>query len=243
MLARIRRSPFLRGVVARLGAGYIRLIMRTTRWRYDGEANRDALRSGRGKWIVPVWHGRVMLIPGERTKVLNATALISANRDGDIIAACVERFGVPAIRGSSRDRRKPDKEKGGAEVAAEAVALLTGPQDATLVLTPDGPRGPRMRCQPGVAAISARTGVAVMPFACAVNPGVLLSSWDRFLLPLPFGRGGIVFGDPIPAPADQGRETLEAHRRRIEEALNDVTRRADLLAGREPVEPAPEPAA
>lgn len=241
-LRTIRSSRVLRAAVASLGALYIRLIGASVRWRFEGTAARDAIRSGKGRYLVPVWHGRLLAIPTQKSRALNAHALISANRDGDIIAACVGKFDVPSVRGSSWNKDKADRDKGGREAMEAARALLTAHANVTVVLTPDGPRGPRMRCQKGVAALSAMTGVAVVPFAYATRRAKVLRSWDRFMVPFPFDRGAIVFGDPIPAPDKGDPATLEAHRMAIEAAVLAATYRADLICGRDPVAPATDPA-
>jgi lysophospholipid acyltransferase (LPLAT)-like uncharacterized protein len=95
-----------------------------------------------------------------------------------------------------------------------------------------------MRAQPGVAAISAATGAPVIPVSWASRRGRRFDSWDRFVLPIPFDRGLLIFGAPIPAPTESGPESIEAHRRRIETALNELTVRADSELGLQPVEPA-----
>ena len=99
-----------------------------------------------------------------------------------------------------------------------------------------------MRCQPGVALLSARSGAPIMPWAYATRRAKALRSWDRFLVPMPFDRGAMVFGDPIAPPTAEGPEALEAHRLRIEAALLDCARVADAAVGRAPVEPAMRPA-
>lgn len=241
-LRTIRSSRLLRAVVASLGAVYIRLVGWTVRWDHVGQANRDAIRSGKGRYLVPVWHGRLLAIPTQKSRALNAHALISANRDGDIIAACVAKFNVPSVRGSSWNKDKADRDKGGREAMEAARALLLRHQNITVVLTPDGPRGPRMRCQKGVAALSATTGTPVMPFAFATRRAKVLRSWDRFMVPFPFDRGVAVFCDPIPAPAQGDPASLEAHRLAIEAALLAATHRADVMCGRDPVAPDMTPA-
>ncbi|SDX84919.1 hypothetical protein SAMN05444336_11187 [Albimonas donghaensis] len=242
MLRQVRASPLLRSLVARLGAGYIRLVDVTCRWEVEGAASRALIRGASGRWIVPVWHGRLLIVPAEKTRAMNVLALISANRDGEIIAQCVERFGAAVLRGSSRDKRKPDKDKGGAAMAAEAIERLSVAEDMVLVLTPDGPRGPRMRAKPGVAGLAIATGVPVIPFAYAVAGGRVLGSWDQFVLPFPFGRGAKVFGEPIEPPSEPGHAAQEAFRAEIEAALNGVAARADSLVGRTPIPPDPAPA-
>jgi len=221
-------------------AAYIRLVQRTTRWRVEGEAARAQVLSGRGRYLGAVWHGRLLLLPNEKTPGHRVSAMISRSRDGEIIAAFAARFDVGAIRGSSGNPRKRRRDKGGAAAAREAVGFFERHEHATLIITPDGPRGPRMRCQPGIAALSAKLGIEVVPFASATRWSVALPSWDRMLAPLPFGRGAKVYGDLIAPPESDDAAAIEAHRRRIEAALNEVSARADRLAGRAPVTPDPE---
>lgn len=243
MALRLRASPVLRRLAAALGAAWIRLVERTTRWRVEGAETLAEVQAGRGRHLVLVWHGRVLMIPAEKRAGLEIHAMISANRDGDIIADCVARFGVPAIRGSARDPRKAEKDKRGGAAARAAVALLTGARPVSVAITPDGPRGPRQRVQPGVAAIAALSGAPAMPYAYSTRWGLRMGSWDRFHVPLPFGRGAKVIGPLVPPPAESTAEALEAHRRALEAALNAVTARADALVGRETPTPAAPPAA
>lgn len=240
MALRVRASPVLRRLAAGVGAAWIRLVEATTRWRVEGAETRARVLAGEERFLVLVWHGRVLMIPAEMRKPLEIHAMISANRDGDMIADVVGRFGVPAIRGSARDPRKAGKAKGGGAAARRAVALLTGARAVSVAITPDGPRGPRQRVQPGVAAIAALAGVAAVPYACSTRWGWRARSWDRFHVPLPFGRGAKVIGDPVPPPAEATAEALEAHRLALEAALNAVTARADALVGRETTAPAAE---
>ncbi len=235
LLRRLRSAPLGRRGIASLGAGYIALLHATTRWTMIGAENHALITSGKGKWLLAIWHGRFLATPPMKTPKFRCLAVISNNKDGEIIAATALRFGVESLRGSTWDRVK-NRDKGGRQAYDGAVEALGG--DGVIVaLTPDGPRGPRQRCQPGIAVLSAATQTAVVPFAYSARWGVNLGSWDRMLLAFPFGRGVKIFGDPIPPPADTGLEAVEAHRLAIEAALNEVTRRADEMCGRRPVAP------
>lgn len=231
----LRHSPRGRWVGARLAAGYIRLVTRTTRWTVLGRENLDALLARGGGFIPSIWHGRLFMSatfapPGRKT-----VAMISNNRDGDLIAAVVARFDVTAVRGSTYDHAK-QRDKGGAEAFHGAYAELCN-HAAVVAITPDGPRGPRMRAQPGVAALSIATGAPVLPVAFSVRRGLTLGSWDRFLLPLPFGRGVILYGPPQQPPAPGDPAALAAHLAAIEAATTAVTDQADDLCARPRVRP------
>jgi hypothetical protein len=196
-------------------------------------------RSGQGRAILAAWHGRLFLLPSEMAQGIDVHALISRNRDGEIIARVCALFGVPAIRGSSQDPAKPDRDRGGREALAAALGLLRGRGRALIALTPDGPRGPRMRCQPGVAVLAAATGTPVVPWTFSARPSRILGSWDAFLLPAPFARGVIAYGAVLHPPQDRSTASVEAFRQEIEAALTALTRDADAALGLATPEPGP----
>lgn len=212
------------------------LVHTTIRWTVLGAEHRDALVAGGGPFIAGFWHGRLLFSPFWAPRGRRTLAIISNNHDGALIAATVARFGVEAVRGSTSDPRKRFRNKGGH--AAFSTALTALESGAVVGITPDGPRGPRMRAQPGIAALSIAAQVPVLPVAFSTRRGRLLRGWDRFLVPLPFDRGWLVFGPPINPPPRGSDALLEAHRATVEAALNDVTATADRLADREALCPA-----
>jgi lysophospholipid acyltransferase (LPLAT)-like uncharacterized protein len=236
-LRSIRSSAFGRWAISSLGAGYIVLAHATTRWTIVGEENRARIVGGEGRWIVGLWHGRIMALPPEKTSRFPCYAIVSANKDGEIIAATLRRFGIGALRGSSWDRKK-NRDKGGREAFDAAAALLQENENMVIAFTPDGPRGPRQRCPHGIATRSVASGVPVIPLAWSTRRGRNLRSWDRMLLSWPFNRGVKIFGDPIVPPSDSSAGSIEKHRQAIEDALNALGRRADEMCGRAPIEPA-----
>ncbi len=221
------------GALGWIGAAYIRFAWATTRWRVEGAQHRQAQIDAPGPLIAALWHNRLLFSPMSRAPGRRAHAVISANRDGDMMAAVARQFGIALIRGSSADPRKPRKDKGGRAVyAASLRALRAGDMVAIAV---DGPRGPRMREQPGAAMLAATAPAPVIPLAFATRRGWYVNSWDRFLLPWPFDRGVMVYGAPLPPPVASGVQAVEAHRLALEAALTEVSQRADRLAGRAPI--------
>ena len=215
-------------LLARIGALYVRLVHATTRWEVRGQTNLDAAAGS--AVIAAFWHGRLFLSPMMKPPGRRRVAMISHNRDGTMIAALAARFGVSAVRGSTHDRRK-GRDKGGAAAYRAALARLADPA-TILAVTPDGPRGPRMRAAAGVARLARASGCPVLPVAFSTRRGRVLRSWDRFLLPFPFGRGVKIYG-PLILPGDGD----EAVRAAIEAALTAVTDEADRACGRTPVTP------
>ncbi|MEM1385660.1 MAG: lysophospholipid acyltransferase family protein [Pseudomonadota bacterium] len=224
---------FARRLLVRAAAGYIRLVRASTRWTVEGREHFDALLKAEDAFVVSMWHGRLFLSPTFAPADWQSIAMISNSRDGDLIAGIVARFGVNAVRGSTHDRRK-GRDKGGAQAYAEALSRLSA-RRSVMVVTPDGPRGPRMKAQPGIAAIAIQRRIAVLPVAFSARWAVFGRGWDRFLVPLPFGHGAIVFEPSISADG-KPREALLAE---IENATCKATERADLLCGQAsaPAEP------
>ena len=120
---------------------------------------------------------------------------------------------------------KGSSSRGGGVALRALVAAIRNGVDVAIV--PDGPRGPRERLQPGVVALAALTGAPVVPLAIGAQPARRLSSWDRFLVPLPFARCVLAFGAPVSVDAAADREDAAKD---LERALADVTERADALA-------------
>lgn len=232
---RARLAGLGRAAVARVAAGYIRLCWATTRWTVEGAEHRAAMIASGAPIVAAFWHGRLIFSPLWKVQGRPTLAMISANRDGELFARIAARFGIGLVRGSSRNPRKPGRDRGGRAASIEALrALRTG---AIVAIAVDGPRGPRMRCQPGVATLSAAAGAVVAPIAFSTRRGRLIDSWDRFLLPLPLDRGALVYGAPLPPPAGGDPDSLAAHLAAIETALLEVTRRADTIMDRTPVRP------
>ena len=100
-----------------------------------------------------------------------------------------------------------------------------------VAFTPDGPRGPRFRVQPGIVQAAASTGVPILPVGYAVSRVKRLRSWDRFTIPKPFGRAIVLRGEPIEVPPDLGREEIERYAGIVERAMHEGMARARKLLG------------
>lgn len=226
------RRPSLQPIWGGLVAAYIRLVHRSGRWQLHCDAEAAALIRARRPFIGAFWHGRLMMIdPAWRAAVaelgvrepLQPYVVMSAHRDGRLIANATAYFGLKSLAGST---------KRGVGLFRAAMRVIEDGHIA--VITPDGPRGPRMRAKPGVARLARETGVPIVPIAFAAANQKLLGSWDRFALVLPFARGVLTFGPPLHVAGDAD---LEAATREVERRLTELTAEADRAVGRTPVEP------
>lgn len=107
-----------------------------------------------------------------------------------------------------------------------------------MAISPDGPRGPRMRAGLGAIQLAKLSGAPIVLFAWSTKRRIVFNSWDRFVMPLPFGEGYLLWGGPMIVPADATAEEMETLRARLEQDLIDLTQEADRLAGVEVTLPA-----
>ncbi len=218
----------VRRVLCWLGSLYIRLIFASGRWTVTGGETPRQLWARGEPFILCFWHARLLMMPYCWDRATPIHMLISEHRDGQIIARTVGHFGIDTVAGSST--------RGGASaLRAMLKALKAG---RCVGITPDGPRGPRMRASDGVVTVARLSGVPILPATYAVSRYRLLATWDRFLIAWPFARGSIVWGQPIRVPRDADEAAIEAARRRVEATLNAITAEADAACGLPPVEAA-----
>ncbi len=216
------RHPAIQSALAWLLGWYLWFALRTTRWVVDGAAQAAPYLTGQPV-VAAFWHDRLPLMPklwllARDRRVQNSGrmhVLVSQHRDGRFIGLVLRRFGVDVVLGSSS--------RGGAAGVRALLGLLAGGDQ--IVITPDGPRGPRRVAARGVAQVAAFSGVAVLPCSAQISRRRTLRSWDRMVIPLPFGRGVVVCGAPIPVPLQGWQDALPA----IEAALNAASDRADDL--------------
>jgi lysophospholipid acyltransferase (LPLAT)-like uncharacterized protein len=227
-MKRILRHPGTLALGARALGVYLRLALRTTRWTLVG-----AEQLGRHLYAHPAifafWHERLPMMPALWTLALETRRregvargrmhiLVSRHQDGRLIGEVMDGFGCDLVYGSSA---KGTAQKGGAAGLRSLLAVL-GAGDQ-VVITPDGPRGPAHQVARGVAQLAALAGVPIVPCSAQTNRRRVLPTWDRMLLPLPWGRGVLVCGAPIVVPREGWVESLPV----IAAALNAACVRAD----------------
>lgn len=232
-LKRVSRSRWVEPALAWLAAAYIRLVHRSGRWRVECDPQTAELVRARGPLIGAFWHGRLLLMAAAWRRLVaelgvsqpvQAYVLSSDHRDGRFMARTTAHFGLITVFGST-SRGAAGLFKLGREIVERGEIA---------VITPDGPRGPRMRAKPGIVRLAMITGVPVVPVTFAASNQRLLGSWDRFALALPLARGVMAFGAPFQIPADAEVEEGCAE---LERRLNQLTAKADRAVGRAPVEP------
>jgi lysophospholipid acyltransferase (LPLAT)-like uncharacterized protein len=226
---RFFRSPAVQAVLGWLVAAYIELIIVTVRWRFENRAPVDTFVAGSEGAIALFWHGRIAqgmacrpLLADKPRKVM-----ISLSPDGAFISRAAERLRIPPVRGSTG---REGASKGGMRAFREALTFLRS--GGIMILTPDGPRGPRETLPIGPVQMARAAGCPAFIMSLAASPAVTLGSWDRARIPLPFARGQVVLEGPLRLPADADAEALEAARADWEARMRSGQARAEaLLAG------------
>jgi hypothetical protein len=223
-MKRLLRHPAAQVLLARLLGLYLAFALRTTRWRLEGAEHLVPHLEG-APFIAAFWHERLPLMPmlWMRFRRLaqargidpDGYVLVSRHRDGLFIAAVVRRFALHIVHGSTS--------RGGAAGLRTLLGLLNNGK--SVVITPDGPRGPSRVAAPGAAQLAALSGVPVLPCAAQTTSRWVLRSWDRMVVPKPFGRGVLVVGPAIAVPRDDWQDAVPA----IAEALTEAATRADRL--------------
>ena len=179
-------------------------------------------------FVYTLWHGR-MVLPILAHRHEGIITMASRSKDGEIIARWLERNGYVAARGSTG--------KGGRAGIEDMIAGVRSGRAAAL--TVDGPKGPPRVVQPGIVRLARATGAWILPFTGSASSPWFLKSWDRYLVPKPFSRCVVGYGEPFPVPPAMGdAEALE----RIGLSVDAITREADVAMGVHPPTPwAPVP--
>jgi len=226
LLKRIGRNPVTQRLLGAAAAGLIQLVKRTTRWRIVNEGVAAPAWAGTQPVIIAFWHNRLTMMPVCWPSAHPFHMLISSHPDGQLIARAIGHFGFDSVAGSST--------RGGTDAVRTLVRLIKG--GASVGITPDGPRGPRMRATDGIVALARLANVPILPVGVSVKRRVVLNTWDRLIISLPFNSGGVVWGAPLTVTAETD---MGAARMALETELNRVSAEADMLAGHPPMTPAP----
>ena len=194
-----------------VGFRVFQLWARTLRFEIDDRSGLVG-KPVRRPLIATIWHNRLFLFPYAIHRFLpgaGGEALVSASRDGAIIADFMKRFGFGAVRGSSSRR-------GATALLALADVLAEG-RDTAMI--PDGPRGPAYHLHGGIIFLAQKTGADIWPMNFEFSRYWRLKSWDRMIIPKPFSRVRVIFGERYRARPTASEEEFEAERQRLHDAM------------------------
>lgn len=203
-------------ILSFIGWLLITLWSKSVRMEFVGRDIPLGLKAEGKNFILAFWHGRQFLL-FEPNRIFDIVIPASESRDGDIQARIIKRFGFDVVRGSS-------KRKGDRALLGLVDALRKG---RNVALAVDGPRGPVYEVKQGVTYLAGKLDKVIIPMASGARRNRVLDKiWDKYLLPAPFTRGIVVYGEPIIVKGI-GEEELESKRRELADALNRVMKQAD----------------
>jgi hypothetical protein len=222
------RSPVVQVFLGWLVAAYIELIIVTVRWRFENRAPVDEIMSGPEGLIALFWHGRIAQGMACRPLLRDKPrrVIISLSPDGEFIAKAAERLKIPPVRGST-GRGGTAPSKGGTRAFREALTFIRA--GGVMIVTPDGPRGPREELPLGPLQMARAAECPVFIMSLAAAPSLVLGSWDRTRIPLPFARGQVVLAGPLRLPPHSPPETLELVRGQWQDLMRAGQARAETL--------------
>ena len=233
-MKKLLRSDAVQNLLGWMLGVYIRLILRTVRWRHENLECVEPVLAGDAGAVALFWHGRIPLCLAtapqwwrKRTK-----ALISPSSDGQFIATALDMAGFPGIRISTAKPGDTAKARQAVAAFREAVNHVAG--GGALVVTPDGPRGPNEVIAPGSLQIAKRSKQPVFLMGIAASPAKQFDTWDKVMFAAPFGRGAVVWEGPLYVPPDADEAASAALLADWSARLSAVTRRAEALVGRTP---------
>jgi 3-deoxy-D-manno-octulosonic-acid transferase len=224
-------------ITAAVGPLFIRALGRTLRVTRRGEPDREGTARGtvatatatpldagaltsprRRPLLYAVWHGRVIPFVATHSG-RGIVGLVSEHRDGEYIARVLEPLGFGVVRGSTT--------RGGSRALFDMAQRAREGRD--IAITPDGPHGPTHAVRPGVIALAQRAGTPIIPVGVAAR-GLVFPTWDRFLVPRPWARVAVVYGEPL--VTTEREAALDACRDELAARILCATEEADRLVNR-----------
>jgi len=197
-----------------LGTGALRILARTWRFQVINPEAIDNLRAAKHAFIFSLWHGQLLPLLWHHREE-GVVLLISEHKDGEMVARAAESLGYALVRGSSTH--------GGDRALISVIRELQSGRE--VAITPDGPRGPARKYAPGALIAAQRSGAAILPVVAVADKAWRLRSWDEFMIPKPFARVTVAYGDPVAVLATTPRAAA-AEGPRFEAIMTDTIGKA-----------------
>ncbi len=182
--------------------------------------NRDveSLLEKQGRTIIyTFWHGRMLFFPYLYRFSGKSTILTSPSEDGEIVARTARMFGFSSIRGSSF-------KKGGSALLKMTRRIKDG---TSITVVGDGSRGPRYKLQEGIINLAYLTGAPILPVAYGAKNKIQLNSWDQFIIPIPFSKIKVMYGNPVYVDKRTEEKKSQSKLEELEKKLKEITQTVD----------------
>ena len=194
MIKNFLKNYFIKKFLSLVGALYVYIVYISSQKTFINKDNFDKLILENKSFIYALWHDQLLLSPFTWQTKNRIDILISKHKDGDIIADLIKYHGFNSIRGSTNN---PSKVKEKNTISSIRKIINTLKANVSIGITPDGPRGPRHKVSEGTINIARISNKKILPMALAYKEQWVLNTWDKFIIPKPFNKICIVWGDPI----------------------------------------------
>lgn len=190
---------------------FIRAYSWTFRLRMENEKEWMAYHAGGGAVLMCIWHQQFFaaIRHFKSYEAFSPSLMISKSKDGEIIAGIAERSGWKAVRGSSSTD--------GRQALVAMIDNLKRFRLAAHIL--DGPRGPAGRVKAGAIQLAHAAQAMIVPVYTAADKAWYFNSWDRFMLPKPFAKVTLRFGEMIDFNTANRKNDFEAQRLELENTM------------------------
>lgn len=222
---KISRTESIQNLIAWLAAKVMVLIFKTSSWEYKNSSIVESYWNSNKPFILCFWHNRLCMMVYSWAKDKPLHMLISAHSDGRIISKAVSHHGISTIAGSTS--------KGSSDALRKLLRALKSGE--SIGVTPDGPRGPRFSVNQGLINLAYKAGIDFIPVSYSTSRRIVLNSWDRMVIPLPFSKGVFIYGQPIKMPENLSDEELSSLKEALRRNLIDISNQADELCGYQPI--------
>lgn len=202
------KSKFFSFIIATLGKAITKIVLNTCKWEVKGLETFQEY-AAKEKCILMLWHNRLAItsfILHRYANNFNYAAFVSNSRDGELISSLVRSYKNGNTIKVPHDSRH--------EALRMLIRHLQENQDV-IIITPDGPRGPRYEVKPGIALAALTTQAFVFPFTWYADRCWELKTWDKLRIPKPFSTIQVLFKNPIKInrenrSVEQARALLQA---------------------------------
>ncbi len=212
---------------------YIELVFLTSRKRILNNKIINEAINIRSPLIIAFWHNRLVMIPAMAKRIKNSypnynfMTLASRHGDGRIVGRVMKKFSLISILGSTKDGRKSSR---GIDFSSMRQILDGLKRGYSLGITPDGPRGPNQKINGDVINIARIANAKIIAVSYSSSNFIIFNSWDRFKLPLPFGKLSFYIDEvPIEIPRNLSDEQIIEFEKTLTNKLNFSQNKADEI--------------
>jgi hypothetical protein len=212
---------------------YIKIVYFTSKKIFIGDETVMQRFKDRQPTIIAMWHRSIMLCPfisnhiKKVNKVNKIASLASKHGDGKLVGNVMKKFDIINIAGSTRD----SKISGRGINISDLKAIFRALKDQLgLAITPDGPRGPSQKINGEIIKIAKLSSVPILPAAIGYSRFFLLNSWDKLIIPFPFGKICYCYGDLFFVDKNSTEQEIANLNSLLEQKINLVAQSADKIS-------------